>query len=100
MVSTWWTQKQNKTCRTSTKETDKPYATPTRELKYFTMSSLVGQFFSIYKESIYMPTEYQAEREEIINAAMRLMDVKNLYYLLGTAQGLLELEMKQASRLQ
>lgn len=47
-----------------------------------------------------MPTEYQAEREEIINAAMRLMDVKNLYYLLGTAQGLLELEMKQASRLQ
>ena len=47
-----------------------------------------------------MPTEYQTEREEIINAAMRLMDGENLYYLLGTARALLKLEAKQANKLQ
>lgn len=47
-----------------------------------------------------MPTEYQAEREEIINAAMRLTDGEKLYYLLGTARCMLELEAEQASRLQ
>lgn len=47
-----------------------------------------------------MPTEYQAEREEIINAAMRLLDGENLYYLLGTARALLKLEVKQGGQLQ
>ena len=68
-------------------------------MNHFTTYLPQGQL-STYKEDIDMPTEYQAEREEIIDAAMRLLDGEKLYYLLGTARCMLELEAEQASQLQ
>lgn len=41
------------------------------------------------------PMKYEQEREEIAQIAMMLTDRRKIYYLLGTARGLLEIEAEQ-----
>lgn len=41
------------------------------------------------------PMKYEQEREEIAQIAMMLTDRRKIYYLLGVAEALLEIEAKQ-----